>query len=304
MDGTAVAHELLQAVAVDATTFERTRGRKACLATVLVGEDPASHTYVRMKANRCRAAGLDSRRHDLPAQTSTTDVVQLVRDLSEDAQVDGILVQHPMPSHIDERRVFDAIAAAKDVDGVTTASFGAMSFSEPGFASCTPAGIMRLLDAYEVTLAGQEAVVIGRSPILGKPIGMLMLARDATVTFCHSKTANLAEAVRRADIVVAAVGRPELIRGDWIKPGAVVIDAGYNPGNVGDVEYAAAASRARLITPVPGGVGPMTIAVLLAQTIEAAFASDSDDRSEPGATRTWPTMTASFGSTREIEQSG
>ena len=176
-----------------------------------------------------------------------------------------------MPPHVDERHVFDAIDPAKDVDGVTTASFGAMSFGEPGFASCTPAGIVRLLDAYEVTLAGQDAVVVGRSPILGRPVGMLLLARDATVTFCHSKTADLAAAVRRADIVVAAVGRPELIRGDWIKPGAVV-DAGYNPGNVGDVEYAAAARRARLITPVPGGVGPMTIAVLLSQTIQAALA--------------------------------
>lgn len=274
MDGTAVANELLQAVAVDASRFEQARRRKACLATVLVGDDPASHTYVRMKANRCRAVGLDSRRNQLLAQSNTTDVVRLVRALSEDTEVDGILVQHPMPSHINERHVFDAIAASKDVDGVTTASFAAMSFSEPGFASCTPAGIIRLLDAYDVMLTGQDAVVIGRSPILGRPVGMLLLARDATVTFCHSKTADLAAAVRRADIVVAAVGQPGLIQGEWIKPGSVVIDAGYSPGNVGDVEYDAAASRARLITPVPGGVGPMTIAVLLAQTIEAALASD------------------------------
>ena len=275
MDGTAVANELLQAVAVDAATFEQAHGRKACLATVLVGDDPASHTYVRMKTNRCRAAGLDSRRHQFPAQAGTMNVVRLVRELSADTQVDGILVQHPMPSHINERQVFDAIAAGKDVDGVTAASFAAMAFSEPGFASCTPAGIMRLLDAYDVTLAGQDAVVIGRSPILGKPVGMLLLARDATVTFCHSKTSHLAQAVRRADIVVAAVGQPELIQGEWIKPGAVVIDAGYNPGNTGDVDYDAAAHRARLITPVPGGVGPMTIAVLLAQTIRAAVASDA-----------------------------
>jgi methylenetetrahydrofolate dehydrogenase (NADP+)/methenyltetrahydrofolate cyclohydrolase len=272
MDGAAVAHQLLQAVAVDAGTFEQAHGRKACLATVLVGDDPASHTYVRMKADRCRAAGLDSRRHDLPEWTGTADVVRLVGELSADPHVDGILVQHPMPAHIDERRVFDAIDPAKDVDGVTTASFGAMSFGGPGFASCTPAGIVALLDAYGVALSGQDAVVVGRSPILGKPVGMLLLARDATVTFCHSKTADLAEAVRRADIVVAAVGRPELIRGEWIKPGAVVVDAGYNRGNVGDVEYTAAARRARLITPVPGGVGPMTIAVLLSQTIRAALA--------------------------------
>jgi methylenetetrahydrofolate dehydrogenase (NADP+)/methenyltetrahydrofolate cyclohydrolase len=275
MDGTAVANDLLQTVAVDAARFERARGRKACLATVLVGDDPASHTYVRMKTNRCRAAGLESQRHQLPARASTDDVVRLVRRLSAGARVDGILVQHPLPSHVNERQVFDAIAAGKDVDGVTSASFAAMSFSEPGFGSCTASGILRLLDAYRVPLAGQQAVVIGRSPILGKPVGMLLLARDATVTFCHSKTVDLAEAVRRADIVVAAVGRPELIQGEWIKPGAVVIDAGYNAGNIGDVDYDAAARRARLITPVPGGVGPMTIAVLLAQTIEAALASDA-----------------------------
>lgn len=275
MDGAAVAKELLQSVAVDAAAFEQAHGRKACLATLLVGDDPASHTYVQMKANRCRTAGLESRRLALSAESSTDEVVQLVRSLSQDDHVDGILVQHPMTSQVDERQVFDAIAASKDVDGVTTASFGAMSFNEPGFASCTPAGIMRLLDAYDVPLAGQEAVVIGRSSILGKPVGMLLLARDATVTFCHSKTVDLASAVRRADVVVAAVGKPELIRGDWIKPGAVVIDAGYNPGNVGDVEYAAAADRARLITPVPGGIGPMTIAVLLAQTMKAAHESSA-----------------------------
>ena len=274
MDGTAVANDLLQDVSRQAGTFERTRGRKACLATVLVGDDPASHTYVRMKANRCRTAGLDSIRHELSARVSTADVVRLVQELSDDIRVDGILVQHPMPAHIDERQVFEAIAATKDVDGVTTTSFAAMSFGDPGFASCTPAGIMRLLTAYKVPLAGQNAVVIGRSAILGKPVGMLLLAQDATVTFCHSKTVNLVEAVGRADIVVAAVGRPELIRGDWLKPEAVVVDAGYNPGNVGDVEFIAAARRARLITPVPGGVGPMTIAVLLHQTIEAAFAAN------------------------------
>lgn len=272
MDGAAVAREMLRSVAADADAFALAQGRRACLATVLVGDDPASHTYVRMKADRCRVAGLDSQRHDLPARSDTADVVRVIRALSEDPQVDGILVQHPMPAHIDEREVFDAIASSKDVDGVTSLAFGAMSFGIPGFASCTPAGIMRLLAAYQVPIEGQHAVVVGRSAILGKPVGMMLLAHDATVTFCHSKTTNLGEAVRRADIVVAAVGRPKLIRVDWIKPGAVVIDAGYNPGNVGDVDPAAA-ERARLITPVPGGVGPMTIAVLLTQTVQAAFAS-------------------------------
>jgi methylenetetrahydrofolate dehydrogenase (NADP+)/methenyltetrahydrofolate cyclohydrolase len=201
-------------------------------------------------------------------------VVALVAKLSTDDTVDGILVQHPMPPQVDERQVFETIAPAKDVDGVTGASFAAIALGDKGFASCTPAGIMHLLDAYGVEPAGQRAVVVGRSPILGKPVGMLLLARDATVTYCHSKTVDLASVVGEADIVVAAVGRPELIKGNWIKPGAVVIDADYNPGNIGDVEYTAAAHRARLITPVPGGVGPTTIAVLLAQTVDAAESAD------------------------------
>jgi methylenetetrahydrofolate dehydrogenase (NADP+)/methenyltetrahydrofolate cyclohydrolase len=184
--------------------------------------------------------------------------------------VDGILVQHPMPAQVDQRAVFEAIAPSKDVDGVTMASFAAMSLGGQGFHSCTPAGILHLLDAYDVDPTGLHAVVIGRSPILGKPAGMLLLARNATVTYCHSRTVDLPRIVADADIVVAAVGQPELIKGAWIKPAAVVIDAGYNPGNIGDVEYAAAADRARLITPVPGGVGPTTIAVLLEQTVRAA----------------------------------
>jgi methylenetetrahydrofolate dehydrogenase (NADP+)/methenyltetrahydrofolate cyclohydrolase len=223
-----------------------------------------------MKANRCGTVGLHSQRHHLLDTASTAEVVALVTDLSNDDTVDGILVQHPVPPQVDERQVFEAIAPAKDVDGVTGASFAAMALGTKGFQSCTPGGIMRLLDAYDVDPAGRRAVVIGRSPILGKPVGMLLLARDATVTYCHSKTADLAGVVGEADIVVAAVGRAELVEGTWIKSGAVVIDAGYNPGNVGDVEYTAASQRARLITPVPGGVGPTTIAVLLAQTVEAA----------------------------------
>ncbi|MFL0278106.1 bifunctional 5,10-methylenetetrahydrofolate dehydrogenase/5,10-methenyltetrahydrofolate cyclohydrolase [Mycobacterium sp. SMC-19] len=271
IDGTSVARQILADTAERAARFTQEHGRKPCLATVLVGDDPASHTYVRMKRNRCAANGIDSEQHRLAADATTTDVVALVAALAADDAVDGILVQHPMPPAVDERAVFEAITAAKDVDGVTLASFAAMSLGTKGFQSCTPGGIMRLLDAYEVDPAGQHAAVIGRSPILGKPAGMLLLARDATVTMCHSKTRDLAAIVASADIVVAAVGRPELIRGDWIKPGAVVIDAGYNPGNIGDVEYEAAARRASLITPVPGGVGP--IAVLLAQTVTAAEAS-------------------------------
>jgi methylenetetrahydrofolate dehydrogenase (NADP+)/methenyltetrahydrofolate cyclohydrolase len=270
IDGVRVANTILAQTHQRATEIATAMGRKPCLATVLVGDDPASHTYVRMKTNRCRTTGLDSRSHQLSASATTSEVVALVRELSQDAGVDGILVQHPMPDHIDERAVFEAIGPSKDVDGVTNASFASMALSGNGFHSCTPAGIMCLLDAYGVDVAGLCAVVVGRSPILGKPVGMLLLARDATVTYCHSRTVGLDQIVAAADVVVAAVGKPELIKGNWIKPGAVVIDAGYNPGNVGDVQYPQAAERARLITPVPGGVGPTTIAVLLQQTVTAA----------------------------------
>jgi methylenetetrahydrofolate dehydrogenase (NADP+) / methenyltetrahydrofolate cyclohydrolase len=270
IDGVRVANRILAETRQRAAEFENAASRKACLATVLVGDHPASHTYVRMKTNRCRTTGLDSRSHHIASTATTSEVVGLVRALSEDDSVDGILVQHPMPAHIDERAVFEAICPTKDVDGVTMASFAAMALGEPGFRSCTPGGIMHLLEAYDVDPAGLHAVVIGRSAILGKPVGMLLLARNATVTYCHSRTIDLPRITAQADIVVAAVGRPELIKGAWIKPGAVVIDAGYNPGNIGDVEYVGAAEKADLITPVPGGVGPTTIAVLLHQTVKAA----------------------------------
>jgi methylenetetrahydrofolate dehydrogenase (NADP+) / methenyltetrahydrofolate cyclohydrolase len=271
IDGARVANDILAETRQQAADFEAQFGRKACLATVLVGDDPASHTYVRMKTNRCRTTGLDSRSHQMTSSATTGEILELVESLSADDRVDGILVQHPMPAHVDERRVFEAIASTKDVDGVTMTSFAAMALGEKGFLSCTPAGIMHLLNAYNVDPAGLYAVVVGRSPILGKPAGMLLLARNATVTYCHSCTVDLPRIVSDADIVIAAVGVPELIKGDWIKPGAIVIDAGYNPGNIGDVEYAAAAARASLITPVPGGVGPTTIAVLLHQTVAAAY---------------------------------
>lgn len=271
MDGTKLARDLLSTTAQRSIEFANTHGRRPCLATVLVGDDPASHTYVRMKVNRCATANIESRRLDLDATTTTTELVDVIAQLSADDGVDGILLQHPVPSQIDERAAFEAITPGKDVDGVTRSSFASMSFGEPGFQSCTPGGIMRLLDAYDVPLRGRQCVVVGRSPILGKPVGMLLLGRDATVTFCHSRTTDLASRVEEADIVIAAVGRPELIRGSWIKRGATVIDAGYNAGNVGDVEFEAAAERAAFITPVPGGVGPMTIAVLLSQTVDGAL---------------------------------
>jgi methylenetetrahydrofolate dehydrogenase (NADP+)/methenyltetrahydrofolate cyclohydrolase len=270
MEGTALAARILETAARDAAALAGDTGAVPCLATVLVGDDPASATYVRMKQNRCAKAGIRSRHVALPAAATTADVVEVVKALSADPDVHGILVQHPTPPGVDERAVFEAIDPAKDVDGVTLHSYATMSFGLPGFHSCTPGGIVRLLREFEIELAGRHAVVVGRSPILGKPAGMLLLAEDATVTYCHSRSVDLPEITRTADILVAAVGRPEFIRGGWVKPGAVVIDAGYNPGNVGDVEFEAAARRASLITPVPGGVGPMTIAVLLEQTVQAA----------------------------------
>jgi methylenetetrahydrofolate dehydrogenase (NADP+)/methenyltetrahydrofolate cyclohydrolase len=272
MNGTSLARETVDQAAARAADLTARTGVAPCLATVLVGDDPASVTYVRMKENRSRRAGIASRHVGLPAGTSTAELVDALTGLSDDPSVHGILLQHPVPGHIDERAAFEAIAPAKDVDGVTMHSFAAMAFGAPGFASATPGSIMRLLAAYDVTVSGQHAVVIGRSPILGKPAGMLLLAADATVTYCHSRTRDLPQIVATADILVAAVGRPGFVRGDWIKPGAVVVDAGYNPGNVGDVAQAEAVERASLLTPVPGGVGPMTIAVLLEQTVDAATA--------------------------------
>ncbi|WP_217571326.1 bifunctional 5,10-methylenetetrahydrofolate dehydrogenase/5,10-methenyltetrahydrofolate cyclohydrolase [Streptomyces sp. GbtcB7] len=270
MDGAGLARRIVEETAKRAAALTGRTGMAPCLATVLVGEDPASVTYVRMKQNRSRKAGIESRHVALPADTTTAELVDTLKALSGDPTVHGILLQHPVGPHIDERAAFEAIAPEKDVDGVTLSSYSAMSFGLPGFVSCTPGGIMRLLDEYDVDPAGRRAVVVGRSAILGKPVGMLLLGRDATVTYCHSRTTGLSSVVREADIVVAAVGRPRLIRGEDIKPGAVVIDAGYNLGNVGDVDFDTARERARLITPVPGGVGPMTIAVLLEQTVTGA----------------------------------
>ncbi|MFF4288374.1 bifunctional 5,10-methylenetetrahydrofolate dehydrogenase/5,10-methenyltetrahydrofolate cyclohydrolase [Streptomyces sp. NPDC001633] len=270
MDGTALARRIVEQAAERAAALTEQTGRTPCLATVLVGEDPASVTYVRMKRNRCEKAGIRSRHVALPATTTTGELVDTLTALSQDPEVHGILLQHPVGPHIDERAAFEAIAPEKDVDGVTYHSFAAMSFGAEGFASCTPGGILRLLDHYGVELAGKHAVVVGRSAILGKPVGMLLLGRNATVTYCHSRTTDLAAVTRRADVLIAAVGRPRLLTADHIKPGAVVIDAGYNPGNIGDVDFDSAATRASLITPVPGGVGPMTIATLLTQTVDAA----------------------------------
>ncbi|MEV6286301.1 tetrahydrofolate dehydrogenase/cyclohydrolase catalytic domain-containing protein [Kribbella sp. NPDC051770] len=276
MIGTDLAADMVAQAAVRAKKLQDETGVQPCLATVLVGDDPASATYVRMKQNRSKKAGIGSVSVVLPATTTTDELVAELTRLSNDPSVHGILLQHPVPEQIDERAAFEAIAPAKDVDGVTMHSFAAMAFGEPGFRSCTPGGILRLLQAYDVPLAGAHAVVIGRSPILGKPAGMLLLASNATVTYTHSRTTNLPELVRQADVVVAAVGKPNFVRGEWLKPGAVVVDAGYNEGNVGDVHAEEAAAVASLLTPVPGGVGPMTIALLLEQTVDAAEAQTAN----------------------------
>jgi len=270
LDGKAVAKQVLDQCTHRVKGIVQETGTKPCLATVLVGQDPASVTYVRMKQKQCQSVGMQSIKVELPANITTEALVDKITHLSQDAAVNGILLQHPVPKHIDERAAFEAIAPIKDVDGVTMHSFGATAFGLRGFGCCTPAGIMRLLKNYQVPINGSHAVVIGRSPILGKPMALMLLAADATVTICHSKTRNLPELVIQADIVVAAVGRSRFVQGDWIKPGAIVIDAGYNAGNVGDVDFDPAAERASMITPVPGGVGPMTIATLIEQTVIAA----------------------------------
>ena len=246
------------------------QGRTPILATLLVGNDPASGTYVKMKGNACRRVGMDSLRVDLAEATTTEELLASIDALNANPDVHGILLQHPVPKQIDERRCFDAIALAKDVDGVTTLGFGRMAMGERAYGSATPAGIMKLLAHYDIPLSGRRAVVVGRSPILGKPMAMMLLNADATVTICHSRTRDLPALIAEADIVVGAVGRPEFIKGDWIREGAVVIDAGYHPGGVGDVELAAVIDRCAAYTPVPGGVGPMTIATLIEQTVEAA----------------------------------
>ncbi|MEK3723684.1 bifunctional 5,10-methylenetetrahydrofolate dehydrogenase/5,10-methenyltetrahydrofolate cyclohydrolase [Paenibacillus sp. FSL H8-0034] len=245
-----------------------------CLATILVGSDPASETYVRMKGNACKRLGMDSRRIYLDESITTESLIETIISLNNDPDVHGILLQHPVPSHIDERAAFEAISIDKDVDGVTAIGFAQTAFDYGRFPSCTPAAILAILDEYDLSIEGKHAVVIGRSPILGKPVSQMLLNRNATVTICHSKTRDLAQIVRLADIVVAAVGKPKFVQGDWIKPGAVIMDAGYNPGNIGDVDYDACFLQASAITPVPAGVGPVTIAMLLKHTVDAAFYSN------------------------------
>jgi methylenetetrahydrofolate dehydrogenase (NADP+)/methenyltetrahydrofolate cyclohydrolase len=274
LDGKALAQSIETDLAVRVRTLsEKQGGRAPVLATILVGDDPASATYVKMKGNACKRVGMDSLKVVLPHRTTTDELLARIDELNENPGVKGILLQHPVPAHIDERSCFERIAIAKDVDGVTLLGFGRMAMNEPAFGSATPAGIMRLLAHYRIPLEGKHAVVVGRSPILGKPVAMMLLNANATVTICHSRTQGLADIVGSADIVVGAVGKPEFIKGGWIRDGAVVVDAGYHPGNVGDIELSAVFERCAAYTPVPGGVGPMTIATLIAQTVAAAESS-------------------------------
>lgn len=245
-------------------------GYTPVLATILVGDNPASVTYVNMKGRACERVGMDSRAINLPKETTTEELLAVIDKLNADETVAGILLQHPVPKGIDERLAFDRIAIDKDVDGVNSLSFGLMSMGKDAFVSATPYGIIRLLTEYNIPMSGKSAVVVGRSAILGKPVAMLLLNENCTVTICHSKTENLPEIIKKADIVVGAVGKPKFIEADWLKDGAVIIDAGYNPGNVGDIDVDGAKDRSYAYTPVPGGVGPMTINSLILQTVISA----------------------------------
>ncbi|HKT86385.1 MAG TPA: bifunctional methylenetetrahydrofolate dehydrogenase/methenyltetrahydrofolate cyclohydrolase FolD [Novosphingobium sp.] len=280
IDGKVFAAGLRARVAEMAAEFEAKAGRKAGLAVVLVGEDPASQVYVRNKGKQTVACGMGSFEYKLPADTPEADLLALVEKLNADPAVDGILVQLPLPTHMNEQEVIATINPDKDVDGFHVVNVGRLATGLPGFVPCTPLGCVMLLKDRLGPLSGLDAVVIGRSNIVGKPMAQLLVAESCTVTVAHSRTKNLPEVVRRADIVVAAVGRPEMVKGDWIKPGATVIDVGINrvpaaeEGKtrlVGDVDFGSASQVAGAITPVPGGVGPMTIAVLLRNTIVAAY---------------------------------
>ena len=257
--------EILESVSV-----LKEKGIIPTLATILVGDDPASETYVRMKQETCKRVGMESLAINLPKETSTEELLLKIDELNNDKKIHGILLQHPVPNQINERECFERISIEKDVDGVTCLGFGRMSLDLSAYGSCTPAGIMRILEFYDVDISGMNAVVVGRSPILGKPMAMMLLNKNATVTICHSRTKELEDHVRNADLVVGAVGVPKLIKKEWLKKGAVVIDAGYHPEKCGDIDLDGIEEIASSYTPVPGGVGPMTINTLILNTMEAA----------------------------------
>ena len=273
IDGKAIAVELRGQISTDVENLISV-GVTPGLAVVLVGEDPASRVYVSMKEKACAAAGIYSVEHKLPAETAQTQLLQLIESLNNDEKIDGILVQLPLPEHIDEAEVLETISPAKDVDGFHPYNVGRLLTGNPVFQPCTPYGIMKMLEHTGVELKGKDVVIVGRSNIVGKPVALMCLAEHATVTICHSRTVDLPQKVAAADIVIAAVGRPEMIKGDWIKKGAIVIDVGVNRVGekklVGDVDFAAASVNAAAITPVPGGVGPMTITMLLYNTLLSA----------------------------------
>ena len=274
LDGKALSKQLEAEMAVRVEKIkEKLNGEVPILATILVGDDSSSATYVKMKGNACKRIGMDSIKVVLGSETTTEQLQAEIDKLNANPLVHGILLQHPVPSQIEERECFDRIALAKDVDGVTSLGFGRMAMQEAAYGSATPQGIMHLLNHYEIPLSGKNAVVVGRSAILGKPMSMMLLNANATVTICHSRTQNLAEIVGQADIIVGALGQPEFIKAEWVKDGAVVVDAGYHntdKGGVGDIELEPLKERCAAYTPVPGGVGPMTISTLIRQTVEAA----------------------------------
>jgi methylenetetrahydrofolate dehydrogenase (NADP+)/methenyltetrahydrofolate cyclohydrolase len=270
LDGKTLAASWEEQLAARVTALKNSSaGRTPILATILVGDDPASATYVKMKGNACRRVGMESLAVEMPGSTTTEQLLSKISDLNNNPDIHGILLQHPVPEQIDERACFDAIALHKDVDGVTCLGFGRMAMGEDAYGCATPKGIMRILEHYNIDIEGKHAVVVGRSAILGKPMAMMLLEANATVTICHSRTQNLPALIKQADILVGAVGKPEFIKAEWIKDGAVVVDAGYHPGGVGDIELAPLVDRVSAYTPVPGGVGPMTINTLIFQSVDS-----------------------------------
>ena len=269
LDGKKLANESEKEI-LESVLLLKESGIIPTLATILVGEDPASETYVRMKQQTCKRVGMESVAINLPKETSTEELLSKIDELNDDRSIHGILLQHPVPNQINERECFERISIEKDVDGVTCLGFGRMSMDLSAYGSCTPAGIMRILDFYDIDISGMNAVVVGRSPILGKPMAMMLLNKNATVTICHSRTRELENHVKNADLVVGAVGVPKLIKKQWVKKGAIVIDAGYHPEKCGDIDLDGIEEIASSYTPVPGGVGPMTINTLILNTMEAA----------------------------------
>lgn len=270
LDGKTLSKKIEEELKERVNIIKEKTGITPTLATILVGNDESSEIYVNMKGNACQRVGLNSKKIKLPENTTTEELLRIIDELNNDNNIFGILLQHPVPKQIDERKCFDRISIEKDVDGVTSSGFGRIALGEKAFKCATPGGIMKLLEYYNIEISGKHAVVVGRSPILGKPMAMLLLNANCTVTICHSKTNNLPEIIKQADIVVGAVGKPRFIQGEWIKDNAIVIDAGYHKGGIGDIDLDRVKDRCYAYTPVPGGVGPMTIATLISQTVESA----------------------------------